>query len=157
MAFRALRREALEREPQAFAESVAEHQATKPETFAARLRASSNLTTLVLGAFVDGRLAGSAGFARSERAKTRHKALIWGVYVTADQRGKGTSRALLTELIRLARQTEGLEQLNLTVNSSQAAAKRLYLSLGFETFGCERASLKVDGVDIDQDHMALRL
>lgn len=154
MAFRTLRRERLQQEPYAFAESLEEHDSISVETIAARLRHSSG-ENFVVGAFEGDELVGMAGFSRSPRRKSRHKGTIWGVYVRASARGKGAGRALLTALIDRARGE--VEQIYLSVSVGQVAAKRLYESLGFEVFGRERHALKVDGVYVDEDHMVLWL
>ena len=92
--FNRLRRERLENAPQAFAESIAEHEATPLSTIAARLSRSDD--NFVVGAFTPDRtLAGMAGFARETRLKARHKAIIWGVYVRPGWRGQGVGRAVL--------------------------------------------------------------
>jgi len=155
--FRRLRRERLEQDPRAFAESLAEHDALSPQTIAARLRNTSG-ENFVIGAFSDsGELAGMAGFSRSPRIKSRHKGNIWGVYVRPQARGQGAGRAILTALVDRARRESGLEQIQLSVSTGQAAARHLYESLGFETFGRERHALKVDGEYVDEDHMVLWL
>jgi RimJ/RimL family protein N-acetyltransferase len=155
--FRRLRRERLEQEPRAFAESIAEHDAISAESIRARLCNASG-ENFVVGAFEDdGRLIGIAGFSRSPRLKSRHKGIIWGVYVRPAARARGAGRALLAGLIDLARAAPGLEQIQLSVSTDQAAARRLYLSLGFEVFGRERHALKVEGTYVDEDHMVLWL
>ena len=119
-----------------------------------RLRANTNF---VMGAFADGTLAGVAGFAREQGEKFRHKGFVWGVYVSEQWRGHGVGRRLMTALIEKARAQTGLERITIHVATVQIAARRLYASLGFEPFGCERESLKVDGVYVDEESLALRL
>jgi RimJ/RimL family protein N-acetyltransferase len=148
------RLEALEREPLAFGSSAEEHRGTTVEAIAARL-SPSNSDSFVLGAFADGELVGTVGFARQQNLKDNHKGRIWGVYVKKDHRGKGIARQLLTDVLQRARSEPGLEQIILTVGQSQAAAKRLYLSLGFEVFGHERHALKIGEVYVDEDYMML--
>jgi ribosomal protein S18 acetylase RimI-like enzyme len=151
-AFWHLRLEALERDPLAFGASAEEHRASTVDAVAARI-SPPNSHNFVLGAFVEGQLVGTVGFARNQNLKDNHKGRIWGVYVKNDHRGKGIARQLLTEVLQRARSQPGLEQIILTVGQSQAAAKRLYLSLGFEVFGHERHALKVGGVYVDEDYM----
>ncbi len=154
--FNRLRRERLEQAPRAFAESIAEHEAIPLSAIAARLSRSDD--NFVIGAFTPKReLAGMAGFARETRLKARHKAIVWGVYVRPRWRGEGAGRAILTELLNRARALPGLEQIRLTVATTQDAAKRLYESLGFEVFGTERHSLIVDSEYVDEYHMVLWL
>ena len=157
IAFRRLRRERLEQDPHAFAESIAEADALSLETIRTRLRKSSG-ENFVIGAFSSsGDLIGIGGFARSPRLKSRHKGNIWGVYVRPEARKHGAGRSILAALIDRARQEPGLEQIQLSVSTGQTAARRLYESLGFEVFGCERHALKIDGVYVDEDHLVLWL
>jgi ribosomal protein S18 acetylase RimI-like enzyme len=110
-----------------------------------------------LGAFIETRLAGTAGFMRRPNLKTMHKGTVWGVYVTPGSRNMGIARALLSELIRLAQAQPGLEQIVLNVGAQENAAKRLYLSLGFEPYGFEAGALKIGADYVDQDLMRLNL
>ncbi|MGD0126238.1 MAG: GNAT family N-acetyltransferase [Terriglobia bacterium] len=151
-----LRREALEQEPQSFTESAEEHLAMPRERSAARLR-RKNHASLVMGAFFNGELVGMAGFFREGQLKTRHKGRIWGFYVRANCRGKGVGRGLLVALLERVKKLPGLEQVNLSVSSSQIAAKKLYRSLGFESFGVEEKALKIGDQYLDEEHMVLRL
>jgi ribosomal protein S18 acetylase RimI-like enzyme len=89
--------------------------------------------------------------------KERHKGRIYGVYVTASQRGKGVGRALVAALIERAKQDSSLEQILLAVATSQDAARQLYRNFGFETYGTEPNALKVGSTYIDEDHMVLRI
>jgi ribosomal protein S18 acetylase RimI-like enzyme len=151
--YQQLRLEALEREPHAFTESPAEHKAMPLERIKKRLGSSDD--NYVLGAFDGGRLIGVAGFARRTEAKTSHRGLIWGVYVTSAGRGKGVGRALLGEMIRTLRSRPGLEQVALGVSTTNIAAKRLYESLGFEIYGRENRALKIGDEYIDEELMVL--
>jgi ribosomal protein S18 acetylase RimI-like enzyme len=156
-AFQQLRRERLEREPRAFAESLTEHDSTTTEAIAKRLELSS-LDNFVIGAFSPrGQMVGMMGFARNLREKSRHKGLIWGVFVQPEWRNQGVARAMLAELIERVKANPGVEKINLTVSADQTAAKRLYRSMGFEVSGQEKHALKVDGQYVDEDHMVLWL
>ena len=50
-----------------------------------------------------------------------------------------------------------VEDLCLTVVASNAAARRLYSSVGFKEYGLERRALKIDGKYYDEVLMALPL
>jgi ribosomal protein S18 acetylase RimI-like enzyme len=152
-AYRQLRLEALEREPMAFTDSVAAHQARTLENI--RNRLSGSRDSFVLGAFIDGQLIGMAGFFRQRGEKTRHRGGIRSVYVSEDCRGKGVGRALLGELLGLVQLLPGLEQVTLAVSSQNPAAKGLYESLGFEVYGCERRALKIGDGYVDEELMVL--
>ena len=154
-AFWPLRLEALEKEPYAFGSSAAEFRSTTVEEVRLRLRPTVN--SFVVGALADGQLIGTAGFVREQQEKSRHKGFIWGVYVSEKSRGAKVGRMLLVELLRNAAERPGLEQVKLTVATRQTAALRLYSSLGFESFGCERHALRVGDVYVDEEHMVLHL
>src|ERR1700682_733667 len=85
--FRQLRLEALEREPLAFTDSVAEHQVITLESIRNHLGAAEG--NFVLGAFIDRQLIGMAGFFRRRGEKIRHRGGVWGVYGSPGGRGEG--------------------------------------------------------------------
>ena len=153
-AMRKLRREALEREPASFGESVTEFLQLSSNAIAARLGDSSN-ENFIFGAFDADSLVGMAGFFREQREKRRHKGTVWGVYVSTNYRGKGVARAIMTALLDAVRELPGLVCVYLTVTSSNAAASKLYRSLGFRGFGTEPRALAVDGEFFDEEHMVL--
>jgi RimJ/RimL family protein N-acetyltransferase len=93
----------------------------------------------------------------SKAKKFRHKGFACGVYVSERWRRHGVGRKLMTALLDRARAQTGLERITLHVATVQVAARQLYASLGFEPFGCERESLKVAGVYIDEEFLVLRL
>jgi ribosomal protein S18 acetylase RimI-like enzyme len=152
-AYRQVRLEALEREPLAFTDSVAEHHAMPLESIRKRLGSSED--NFVLGAFIDRQLIGMAGFFRRRGEKIRHRGGIWGVYVCEECRGKGVGRALLGELIGLVQLLPGMEQVALAVSRENVGAKTLYESLGFEVYGCERRALKIGDEYVDEELMVL--
>jgi ribosomal protein S18 acetylase RimI-like enzyme len=151
-----LRLESLEAEPFAFGKAVAEHRAMPVEIQAARFRDAVN-GAIYLGAFEGGAMVGMATFIREAGEKDRHKGRIYGVYVSSSQRGKGTGRALIAALIDGAKRDPSLEQIQLAVATTQEAAKQLYRSFGFETYGTEPRALKVGSEYVDEDHMILRV
>ena len=151
-----IRLEALEQEPVAFGSSAEEHRSMSLETAADRLRPNAT-DNFVLGAFQADRLIGTAGFYRDKYLKGRHKGHIWGVYVTGAGRGRGVGRALMSALIERAAAGPGLEQIIIAVGAGQTAARRLYLSLGFEPFGQEPRALKIGDQYVDEIHLLLRL
>jgi RimJ/RimL family protein N-acetyltransferase len=155
-AFWQLRLHALEHHPQAFGESADEHRALPVETLASRL-ASETLDNFVLGAFVEGELLGTAGFFRNQTLKRKHKGKVWGMYVADSARRKGLGRALLIALLDRVRQIPDLEEVQLSVAVSQDAARRLYTSLGFKSYGLERRALRIGDQFVDEDYMALNL
>jgi RimJ/RimL family protein N-acetyltransferase len=64
---------------------------------------------------------------------------------------------LATKIIETARENEKVEQIYLTVVNSNSAAKTLYESLGFKTFGVEERAMKHKGIYYDHKLMVLFL
>lgn len=152
-----LRLESLEREPLAFTEAASEHRQMTIAQTAEDLRQHPGNASFVVGAFVNGKLAGIAGFYRQTGEKTRHKGHVFGVYVSAEHRGKSIARQVMTELLRRAKALPGLEQVDLSVGVTQPAAKKFYESLGFQVWGREPHTLKVGERYVDEEWMVLRI
>lgn len=156
--FRTLRLRALRNEPQAFGASyeimVNKSPAELLDWFRQVIVAPDNF---VFGAFDADLLVGITGLRREQGAKTRHKAVIWGVYVLEEARGQGAAQALLQATIAQARTVQGLEQIMLGVVTTQIAARQLYLSQDFEIYGQEPRALKIDGQYFDEELMILPL
>ncbi|MFD0587478.1 GNAT family N-acetyltransferase [Paenibacillus sp. GCM10027627] len=147
-----LRLEALKSNPEAFGSTYEDAAAASQETIQSRL--TSNENQYVLGAFAEhDQLVGMGGFLRKTNTKERHKSFVWGMYVTPSHRKQGIARLLLQEMINRSFPMEGLEQIQLSVVTSNVDARSLYLSLGFEPFGLEREALKHRGVAYDEEHM----
>jgi ribosomal protein S18 acetylase RimI-like enzyme len=64
---------------------------------------------------------------------------------------------MMLKLLERAGTIEGVDQLLLSVASTQTAAARLYRSLGFAAFGREPRALKIGDRFIDEEYMVLRL
>ena len=107
----------------------------------------------VLGAFVANEIVGTARFVRETGRKVQHKGGVFGMYVVSEARGRGVGRALLEEILNLAQQLAGLEQLHLSVSEHNAAAKTLYLSCGFEVYATEPRALKIGSRYLNEFHL----
>lgn len=151
-----LRLEMLRNDPVSFADSAEEHQATTVEVARKHLGTGDPASNFVLGSFENGKLMGTAGFFRRKNHKEHHKGHVWGVYVSPEQRGKGVARALMQEIIRRAREIQGIEQITL-VASAGLPAQRLYESVGFKSYGIEPHSLKIENRYMDDVLMVLWL
>ena len=77
-----------------------------------------------------------------------------GVYVTAAMRGTGVGRSIMGALLGHAARLERIEQVGLLVATTQVAAMRLYQSMGFVSFRCERWALKIGERYVDEAHGA---
>jgi ribosomal protein S18 acetylase RimI-like enzyme len=151
-----LRLHALETDPNSFGESAEELRITTVEEYGSRLR-SGGEENFIFGAFDGDKLIGMTGFYRERALKRKHKGGVWGVFVSSSWRGTGVGRALLLNAIQAAKALPGLCCIVLMVAKTQVAAKCLYESLGFRSFGTEPRSLKVGDRYIDEDHMQLEL
>jgi RimJ/RimL family protein N-acetyltransferase len=151
-----LRLSSLQVNPEAFGSTYEREAEFSIETVEERLKTTKD--KFVLGAFaISGSLVGIVAFVRENSFKTTHKGNIFGMYVSPELRGKGLGRTLLLELIKRVRDLDGLEQINLTVVSSNDSAKMLYESVGFEAYGIEQNALKFKGQYYDEDLMVFRL
>lgn len=157
-AFWALRLRALRDHPEAFGRSFEESMSVPLDEVVVRLRAESTPPNgLILEAESEGVLVGIVAVRRPAPERQRHKAMVWGVSVAPEQRGRGLARALLAEAIARAAALPGLEQLQLMVGSESQAARRLHALLGFVAFGLERRSSKLGDRYIDEESMVLFL
>jgi RimJ/RimL family protein N-acetyltransferase len=152
-AYWSLRLRALRDHPAAYWSSYEEESLKSLDEVQESVRKLNPPQTFILGAWVDGQLVGITGFWQQEKRKVSHKGFIWGVYVAPEQRGKGIAKALMLQTLDLAAQNQDLEQVNLVVMATNVSAYRLYVTLGFEEFGRETRSLKVNGVYYDELHM----
>jgi GNAT superfamily N-acetyltransferase len=93
-----IRLEALQRNPEAFGSTFEWENAQPLSWFEASLGRAA-----IFGAFLDGTLAGMAGFAAQESSKRAHKALLWGMYVRAAARNTGLGKRLVAAVLAWAR------------------------------------------------------
>lgn len=154
-AFVALRREALETEPLAFAASPEDDRGLSEDFM--RTSLSDPAEAAVLGAFEGERLLGIAGVGRYAKRKQRHRALVWGMYVSAAGRGRGLGRRLLTAAVERARAWPGIRQVHISVTDAAPQALRLYRRAGFREWGVEPRALEADGRAVDERHLVLDL
>lgn len=157
-ALRAIWLRELREHPEAFGVAWEEEQRQTVAEIAARLRTElATPESFTLGAFADAQLVGIVTFRRWTPAKFRHGSALTGMYVAAEMRGQGVGRMLIAELIARARRLNGLERIKLAVVTTNPAARELYQSLGFESYGIERQAMLVDGQRYDLDWMVLSL
>jgi RimJ/RimL family protein N-acetyltransferase len=155
-AYRRVRLRALAEHPDAFGRALEE--AEPPDEMAEQLRTRHDgRESFILGAVQRGELVGTVGCSRDRPRKHRHKALIWGMYVVPEARGRSIGRVLLEEAIARARTWPGLEQLVLAVGTHNEPAQALYRACGFAVFGVERRALKLPDRYVDEAHMVLYL
>ncbi len=151
--FQALRLESFRLEPRAFRFAPEDEAHLETDAVAERLQRD-----FVIGAFnaEDSQFIGVGGLAWSDGAKTRHKALLYGMYVKAAHRGSGVADEIIKRLIDEAK--EKVEIVTLTVVSTNLRALRFYERWGFRAYGVEERSAKLcEGDYLDETLMALRL
>lgn len=149
-AYRALMLDAYTRHPEAFTSTVAERAALPIDWWQRRVASEHER---VVGAFIGDTLAGAAGLSRETRERTRHKALLFGMYVPQAHRRLGLGRALVQAALAEAAAWPGLRVVQLTVTDGNDAAQRLYESCGFRVFGVEPMALCIDGRELAKVHM----
>jgi ribosomal protein S18 acetylase RimI-like enzyme len=100
----------------------------------------------VFAARLDGTIAGSAILVRPPRNNEAQAfaAQLTGMFVAPWARGHGLGRKLV-ELVEEIARGLGVEVLNLDVRDTQAAAIRLFESLGYRRWGRHPAYARVDG------------
>jgi len=149
--WRALRLEALRTYPTAFASAYEE---ALEQDLSVRIPPPDGPSVL-FGAFVGGALSGSAGLHIWPGMKQRHKAELWGMYVAPSLHRRGVGSALLGAVIEHARTRVAV--VHLTVLHANTAAKALYAHFGFVSYGIEKRALRHQGIDHDDELMALDL
>jgi ribosomal protein S18 acetylase RimI-like enzyme len=145
----AMRRTGLEQEPHSFGASPEDDRTQDPRFVEAALRDPDQA---ILGAFAPG-LVGMVGIYRDRLLKARHKAHIWGMYVSPQGRGKGTGKQLMQAALRWAEGQQGILQVHLIVSARTPVAQNLYRSLGFIHWGTEPSALCINGELVDDQHM----
>ena len=153
--YRRLRLFGLRESPSAFGSSYKEESKRAAEAFVARLENSEDKCTI--GAFSEKRLVGVVTLIRDASSKGRHKAWIYGMYVSPSVRKRGVRRELLTRAVDVAKRLRGVKQIHLAVVSSNRPALRLYESVGFLPYGEEPRALLVHGRYHAEALMCLRL
>ena len=157
-AYKALRDRMLAAHPQAFTSDATAESLRPASAYSSRLgfeRPEGGHFTL--GAWRDRRLVGAISCERDARLKVRHIGHLVGMMVRDELQGQGIGHALLEACIARARGAEGLEQLTLSVTSSNAGAVRLYRAAGFERYGTLHHAIKLGGQYHDKDQMVLML
>ncbi|HYB03956.1 MAG TPA: GNAT family N-acetyltransferase [Nitrososphaerales archaeon] len=140
---RDLRLTALKTEPTAFGSSYEEEVNFSEAEWRRR-------TANALFAMLDNRPVGTITYLINERAKTKHIAQIFGVYVDPKFRGRGLGRKMLEKAIDLIVENKDIVKVRLTVNAKRSAAITLYKSLGFVIIGELKKELRVAGEFYDE-------
>jgi len=145
--FKKIRFESLKNNPISFGASFEEEEGYPDERFVKMLNED-----IILGCFEENELIGVGGlFCSDTKVKRKHKGFIWGMYVKPEYSGRGFGRKLIEELVAGA--PSYIEQIQITVMSGNERAEDLYKRQGFEVYGHEKESIKVEGQYYDEIHM----
>ena len=148
--YRSLRLAGLAKHPGAFGASFAEESAEGLAFFADRLERNT-----VFGGFSASRLMGIGGYYILTTEKLRHKGVLFGMYVAEDAQGSGLAGSLVEAILDHARRE--VEQLQLSVTSSNDRARKLYERFGFRVYGTEPHALKIGDDYLDEVLLYRRL
>lgn len=156
--YRALRHRGLREHPEYFGESPENFERKLNDQILERITAQRDQGGCILAAAsTTGELIGMVGLAVDGAGKSRHRGLLWGMYVIPECRGQGAVQALIDELLRRAELISELEQIHLAVATTNEAAVRLYERNGFSTYGIDPRVLKVNDQAFDEYLMVKRL
>ncbi|SEO87769.1 Ribosomal protein S18 acetylase RimI [Amphibacillus marinus] len=150
----AIRLEALQNSHEAFATSYGEEKNQTENSYHDRL---SSETTFTFGAFIDKQLVGVITLVRETLVKLSHRANLVAMYIKPEARGKGIGKLLVNSAIGQAAQLDGLEQIYLSVVTTNQSAKQLYLATGFEVVGKQLRALKWQDRYYDEEQMVYYL
>jgi RimJ/RimL family protein N-acetyltransferase len=156
-AYQALRLRGLRESPSSFGSTYEEEADLPMSTIGERLARGAAGDDVVFGEWDGDALVGVAGLNRARNRKGRHRGSVWGMYVAPEARGRGMARALLDALVAHARTVDGLERLELGVETTNAAARELYLRSGFIPYGVQPDAYRMDGTSWDSELMTLDL
>lgn len=137
--------------------STADERAKEPASWWVQRIADSAGLGVAFGAFEGPDLVGTVALEFSGKPKTRHKALVIGVYVLPALRGRGVARALMEAAIAHVKARGDIRLLQLEVTQGNEPALALYLSLGFIQFGLEPMAVLTAAGFRAKIHMALVL
>lgn len=135
-AYRDLMLEAYEVAADAFTTTVEERRAEPLAWWLERMGANAGLTQS-FGAWQQQELVGAVALEYSAKPKTRHSALVLGMYVRPSHRGQGVGRLLMQAAVEAAASRPEVRVLTLTLTEGNESALRLYQSAGFSAWGIE--------------------
>ena len=106
---------------------------------------------------VDNKIVGNCSMRFFKHVKDQHRGTI-GIALDKDYRGLGIGSILFDEMIKIAKETPGVEQIELDVVDGNERGYRLYKSKGFVETGRIPHQLKLkDGTYLDGINMVLFL
>ena len=113
--------------------STPDERAKEPDSWWVKRIADPEKLTVAFGVFDNSHLIGTVALEFSPKPKTKHKALVVGMYVMPNWREKGVARALLQAAIEHCVTRGDIRSVQLEVTDGNAPALALYEKWGFET------------------------
>ena len=154
--YKALMLHAYEHAADAFT-STPEERAREPDEWWIKRIAHPEGMTVAFGDFEGQRLVGTVALEFAAKPKTKHKALVVGMYVLPASRGNGSARALLQAAVQFCKQRGDIRAIQLEVTEGNAPAVALYDSLGFTAYGLEPMAVLTPAGFRSKVHMWLSL
>ena len=154
--YRELMLEAYVQAADAFTSTAVERETEPLAWWVNRIAAPSGLGQS-FGAFEGQRLQGTVALEYSAKPKTRHAALVIGMYVRPAARRLGAAAGLMQALVAEALSKPELRLLRLTVTQGNDAAIRLYEGLGFSSWGVEPQAIRTPSGFKGKVHMCMQL
>jgi ribosomal protein S18 acetylase RimI-like enzyme len=151
---RAMRLDALRSEPAAFSSSYEETLAWSDEDWRRRL---TNDHRMHLLARAQNRPIGMVGGYLGSDEGDESVAVVFGMYVTREHRGRGIGRSLLSSLIDRLSAFPQISTIRLWVTQTQAPARALYESMGFRVVGKTDEGIVIDDRQVEELIMELRI
>lgn len=141
--FKAIRLESLKMAPSAFASTFADWSSLSDEEWLDRMK------TPVFSMLKGDEPIGIMGLMPQRGENRSHRATIIMVYLRESERGAGLADELLKAVMDFAKE-DGVRQLELNVNHTNARAIRFYERHGFERVGKIPAALIDEGQEVDE-------
>ncbi len=136
-----IRLQSLKNCPQAFGSSFEEESKWDKSVYENRIKSNESF---YFGAFNDNSIIGIVALVLNVRKKTKHRASIASFYVNSAFSGQGIGKKLISFAIEKAYSLKIIEQIELSVVTEQLAAISIYINTGFEIYGEEFHSLKIN-------------
>jgi len=142
--YKQLRLEALKNDPIAFATTYNEDNVLPNSEWQDRLH-----NPYMLFAEHEGILVGMAGALLYKGQCVEHKATIVSVYIKPEYRGQGIATKLMQHLMNCLKSDPKIVHVQLTVNTQNHSAIKLYETVGFKKIGVLEKLVKVNDAFID--------
>lgn len=101
--------------------------------------------TILFGAFSEEKLVGAIAISRRLSPKFKHRAFIWGMYISNEYRQLKVGALLLAHAQSWAKKHQEVNVLWLQVTESNTPAVSFYEKHGFEIYGTEPQALFAQG------------